>query len=117
MAQLFELMNQQLKSPDGQIKRFWIKSGCPVKLSRSVYICLYANRIDDNYKPEIVVVQGSKDNEQVTNLDLPENTWLDLIEVCGLMALPRATELSQDGVPKRILLEFVIVDQKLQWVV
>lgn len=105
---IVRLMNQHLIRPDGDTRTIWIEAGHTIELCRGTCMRLYVDRCGEEYIPKVEIERVYRNQCRSLRLELDTGTWLDLIQICGLMALPRAVELTREGGVRRVLLDCLI---------
>jgi len=114
---IVRLMNQYLSLPDGDIRRIWIEAGYSIELAKTCCMSLYVDRCGERYIPKVEIIKTYRNQCRTLRLELDTGTWLDLIQICGLMALPRAVELTPEGGVRRVLMDFLKTDSRLDWAI
>lgn len=114
---IVRMLNQHLARPDADIRRVWIEAGHSVELGRNCFLSLYVDRCGERYVPKVEIIKTYRNQFRSLRLELDTGTWLDLIQICGLMAMPRAMELTREGGVHRVLMDFLKTDSRLEWAI
>ena len=105
MGTIYRILNTGLQVPGYSRRKVWLEVGVPAVIGSRLTITLVTVRKDGEHEL-YSVVRGKGVHFETP---LPAATFLDVSGWAGLLALPRAAELSEFGRITRVLMEFVSV--------
>ncbi len=110
MSQVIQLLNTGARTRL-EHKRVWANVGQPITIGRHLSLT-FLSQVEDGERTLVYVVTGPGVRYESP---LPAASWVNLRGLAGLIATPRAVQLSPSGRFQRVFLEFVSLKKDVRF--